>query len=47
MLKKKLELVFIGDCNVELFDAHLVVVEALAKSCEMLLSVPLRIVDNA
>ncbi len=45
--KIKLELVFVRDCNAEPFDAHLVVVEALAKSCEMLLAVPLRIVGNA
>ncbi len=47
LLEIKLELVFIEDCNAEPFDAHLVVVKALAKSCEMLLSVPLCIVGNA
>ncbi len=47
MLEIKLELVFVGDCNAELFDAHLVVVEVLAESCEMLLAVPLRKVGNA
>ncbi len=47
LLEIKLELVFIGDCNAKPFNAHLVVIEALAESCEMLLSIPLRIVGNA
>jgi hypothetical protein len=47
LLEIKLELVFVGDCNAKPFDAHLVVVKALAKNCEMLFSVPLRIVGNA
>ncbi len=47
MLEIKLELVFVGDCNAEPFNAHLAVVKALAESCEMLLSIPLRIVGNA
>ena len=47
LLKIKLELVFVGDCNAKTFDVHLVVVEALAKGCEMLSSVPIHVVGHA